>query len=243
MIDINLRFQAVLFGPWEEISPKPDVLTYFINEFSDKELIPTNFQEFTPIGLVNRLSLMSSDDLWKIDFTSNRIDIVKNNLAVDSSDFGDLRTFVSEAIKIIEKILKRYPKKSNRISLISTYLLKEMDIERINEVYYKLFNTIKLYKNNPVANWRNRTVARINKKILDKTELLNVISDVAYSKKTLKEDGVNKNFERIELKFDNNTYQGNTEYRFGLDEIKSFYEVALLSEHDLVKSYLKLINS
>ena len=66
VIDIDLKYHTVVFGSYEDIGPKPDTLKYFIEKFSDKELIPTTFQELGPKGVVNRFKLTASDEVWLI---------------------------------------------------------------------------------------------------------------------------------------------------------------------------------
>lgn len=241
MIDINLKYQAVLFGSYEEIAPKPDIIKYFLEKFSDKELIPTTFQEIRPNGTINRFNLSSNDGMWLIEFSSTRIDIHKVNKNFGVTEIGSIDQFINEAKEIANIIELKFPKKHNRLSLVSRYLLPEMNIEEMSSIFLKLNNTIDLYKNNQIADWNNRTVSRINFNIGDNPELFNIISEI---KRTIGNQNVNSKVEkidRIELHFDINTYQGNTDYRFDLQLFNKFLDTASKIESDIKTSYLKLL--
>lgn len=240
MIDINLRFQAVLFGSWEEVKPKPENIIFFTQEFTDKELIPTTFQEFGPKGIQERLILRSSDGIWNVEFGTDRIDIHKNNANLNSS-IGNLKSFIDDITKISNVILDKYPKKLNRLALVTQYLLKEMSEEEMKLIFNKLVNTIDLYKSNDIAEWNNRVVSKIKSQVRDKDEFFNVISEVKKITANIKLKEIEKNINRIELKFDINTFHGNSDYRFDKEDISSFLNEAAIYDKKLTESYLSLM--
>ncbi len=240
---IDFKFQVVLFGTYEDISPKPDSVKYFLNAFSDKELIPTTFQEIGPKGAVNRFSLTNSDETWLIEFGSNRIDIFHTNKNVGVTDFLELKNFVNDCKGIVASIQKKYPKKHNRISLVTRVLLDEMSPKQHDDIYHKLNASIPLYKDNPIVDWNTRTVSRINYEFGGMKEMFNVVSNVKRTKGRIKIHSKDKEVDRIELHFDINTYQGNNDYRFQLEQIELFLDQAFAVEQELRKEYLKLIES
>ncbi len=243
MKDIDLRYQTVLFGNFEDIGPKPDVLKYFIDKFSDKELIPTTFQELTPHGPINRFSLITSDEVWSIGFSINRLDIQKTNKNVGVTEMGNLERFILDIKGIVKVIHDKFPRKFNRLSLVTRYLLKQMDGKEFSAIYHKLNNSIDIYKKNEIANWKNRTVARIPFKIGEKEELFNVISEINRIKGTLNINSKVENIDRVELHFDLNTFQGNTDYRFNYDLYNSFLDVACNLESELKTEYIEFLQS
>ena len=238
---INIKYQTVLFGNFEDISPKPDNLKYFIELFSDKELIPTTFQEIGPGGAVNRFSLTDTDQVWLIEFGSNRLDIQHTNKNVGVTNFSTLEAFISETKSMIESITTRFSKKFNRLSLVTRTLLDEMSPEELGEIYHRLNNTIDLYKENRIADWNTRTVSRILYDFGKKNETFNVISDIKRVKGQLNINSKKTEVDRIELNFDLNTFQGNTEYRFDYSDFKNFADFTFKLESDLRNKYLKLI--
>jgi hypothetical protein len=245
MIDINLRFQLAMFGSYEDISPKPDTLKYLIDAFADKELIPTTVQQLdlvNSLSPINRLSLKSTDEVWSIDFGANRIDIQKNNKDVGIVNMGDFKQFLEEAKKIVEIIDKKFPKKHHRLAIVSRYLLKQMSKGEISEIFYKNVNTIDTFKENEPIEWNNRVVTRLQQKISENEEIINIIAELNRIKGNLKINSKNEDIDRVELRFDINTYQGTTDFRFELKDVSSFIDEAYNIEDKLKIDYIKLLN-
>ncbi len=243
MNEINLKYQVVLFGSYQDIGPKPDTLKYFIEAFADKELIPTTFQELTPEGAINRFSLTSSDEVWLIEFSTNRIDIQKTNKNVGVSEMGTLEQFIVDVKEIVQIIDKKFPKKHNRLSLVTRRLLEPMNAAQFSTIYHKLNNSIDIYKDNEIADWNNRTVSRIPFKVGENTETFNVISEIKRTKGTLSINSKVESIDRVELHLDLNTFQGNTDYRFDLGLFNSFLDTAFKLELELETKYLDFLNS
>lgn len=242
MIDINLKYHTALFGPMDDISPKPEVLKYFINAFADKNFIPTTIQELSPAGVKNLLALKTSDNVWSIEFGSKRIDISKTDQDIGNSDFGSKQDFIEEVKDVINIIFEKYPKKLNRISFVTHYLLKEMSEQEMNDIFNHLIIPVGLHKEQNPYEWNSRIVSRINEEINQKEELLNVITEVNRIRGKLKIESKQKQIDRVQLKFDINTFQGNSEYRFSNEEIESFYAVSNKIEDSLVNSYINLLS-
>jgi len=245
MIDINLKFQLAVLGSYEDIAPKPDTLKYFIDAFADKELIPTTVQELdlaNPLNLINRLSLKSADEVWSVDFGANRIDIQKNNKDVGVVNMGDLKQFLEEAKNIVEIIEKKFPKKHNRLAIVTRYLMKQMTKDEISKIFYKNVNTIDLFKQNEPIEWNNRVVTRIKQKISDNEEIINVIAELNRIKGNLKINSKNEAIDRVELQLDINTYQGTTDYRFEFKDIVAFIDEVNKIENKLKIDYINLLS-
>lgn len=241
MIDINVKYQVALFGSFQDITPTPDILKYLIDSFAEKQLIPTTFQEIGNTGVLNRLILKSSDDIWNIEIGSNKLDIFKNNRNIGVSDMNSLSIFIADAKHIAKIFDDKFHKKYNRLALVTRHLLKEMSPEEILESFKKNFNTIPLYKNNIPVDWKNRIVTRLPLKLKNK-EISNVISEISRIRGTLLINSKIQTIDRIELKFDINTFQGNGDYRFENDDVCLFLDEALKLESTLESEYVKLIS-
>jgi hypothetical protein len=238
----NLIYQAVLFGSYQEISPKPELIKYFMDKFSDKELIPNTFQELNNGNTLNRLNLINSDESWIIEFGSHRIDIHHTNRNIGVTEHFTLDKFISEIKSILNVIEEKYPKPHNRLSLVTKSLLDNIDEDIHQEVYHKLNNTISIYKENQIGDWSSKTVSRIPHSINNSEELFNVISTIKRTAGPLKVDSKDELVDSIELHFDINTFQGNTEYRFDITSAFSFFDKALELNKTLKGEYLELIN-
>ncbi len=248
MIDINLAFQLVLFGSYEDISAKPDTIRYFMDALKDKELIPTVFQEFkisnspTPVT-DNRLNLRSSDGDWGINFGLERIDIQKMNTNVGEVDMRDLKEFSHEVKGIVKIIEEKFPKKHSRLAMVTQYLMKEMTEEELLNTFDKNFKTIDFFKNNKPTEWRNRVLSKTQRKISDKQESINLIAGVNRGKVNLKKNSKIEIVDRVHLQFDINTYQDTTpDYRFELKDIISFIDEVNGIENELKEGYIQLIS-
>lgn len=240
---LEIKYQVVLFGSYGEILPKPDNIKYFMESFGEKELIPTTFQEIGPQGAINRFSLTNSDESWLIEFGSNRIDIFHTNKDVGVTNFLSLPDFITEVNGIVKAIQEKFPKKHNRLSLVTRTLFDEMTPEEHDKVYRKLNNTISIYNDNSIVDWDSRTVSRINYEFDGFKETFNIISNVKRTKGNLIIKSQNKEVDRLELHFDINTFQGNTDFRFEANQIVSFLKQASNVEQDLKEKYITLITS
>ena len=243
MIDFVLKYQAVIFGSFEEITPTPSNLTYFINKFSEKELVPAMFQEVLPNGVKNRFILKSPNDEWNIEFGSDRLDIKKVNRDVNVSEFGSKEEFLNDVLNIIAVVFERFPRKANRISFVSHYFCKPFDSDELKKILMKISNLPQTFRNYPPVNWNTRYVSRIEKEINKNKELLNFIGEVNRIQGQLKINSKVEKFDRIELKFDINTFQGNQDYRFESDDFKSFYSEVNNWEEELLVEFIKLMES
>ena len=151
MIDIKLQYQAVIFVNAEDILPVPDIITSFLQIFSAEKLIPNTFQELntsSPKPQV-RLRLSTPNNEWAIAFATNRIDVTKNPTDPKGGNLGTPDDFCSNAIGFFTKIVNQFPKKANRLALITNQLLEEMTDEKLLSAYTKLFDSPKFYKENP----------------------------------------------------------------------------------------------
>lgn len=238
---INLKYQIALYGTYGDILPKPDTIKYFIDSFSDKELIPTTWQEISPEGAVNRFSLTSPTESWLIEFGSSRIDIFHTNKDVGVTDFLTLTEFIDTAVEMLNIVNKKFPKKHHRLALVTRTLLGEMSTKEHNRIYQKLNSTIELYKKNDIVDWNSRVVCRENYQISELPEIINVISNVKRTKGNLKFNSKPIEVDRVELNFDINTFQGNTDYRFDSILLQAFLKKATEIENNLKNEYLKLL--
>ena len=243
MIDFALKYQAVIFAPLEDITPSPDTLKYFIDEFQDKELIPSMFQEITPSGVKNRFILKSTDDEWNIEFSLNRLDIMKVNRDIFVSKFGTKEEFIDDVLNILKVVFLKFPRKANRISFVTQYFCKSFEDEMLNKIALNLANLPETFKHFPPINWNHRYVSRILKEINGIDELMNFIGEINRVQGNLKIKSKIEEFDRIELKFDINTYQGNQDYRFNLGNFEEFYSKVVKWEDNLLNEFLSKVES
>jgi len=227
MIDVKLKYQASIFIDGSDIIPTSDKITEILPLFRDKELIPGTFSEISANNPKpqTRLRLATTNNEWEINLASQRIDIIKSSTDAKGSNLGELEQFCQEAYELGERIIKKYSKNANRISMVSSFLLEEMEEKQLIGIYSRLFNAPAFYEKHAPVSWSWRTVARKEIDLNGEKELFNVILTI----QRLQGDfgGGVVPFDRIELLFDINTYQGNKNYRFGAEHLQMFYKKAL----------------
>ena len=54
---------------------------------------PGTFQEIGPVGVIDRFNLKDTKGVWSIEFSSNRIDIVKVNANIGVTEMGTIEEF------------------------------------------------------------------------------------------------------------------------------------------------------
>ena len=229
MIDMKMKYQATIFGNFNDIEPTPDNIKTLVDLFRDKALIPGVINEFratvqTPIPTRRaRIRCASANGEWAIEFLSNRIQIVKQATETHGANLGDLDAFCSDASYLFEQITSEFKKKANRIALVTDFLLKAMTKKTLSEIYLKLFNAPEFYVENPPFEWNWRTASRIPIKLEELDETLNIIVTINRSDGEFQAKGEIMPFDGIQLGFDINTVPDNKEHRFDSRKIASFY--------------------
>ncbi len=227
MIDVKIKYQASIFIDGSDIIPTSDKITEILPLFRDKKLIPGTFSEISANNPKpqTRLRLATTNNEWEINLASQKIDIIKSSTDAKGSNLGELEQFCPEAYELGERIIKKYSKNANRISMVSNFLLEEMEDKQLKEIYTRLFKAPAFYEKHAPVAWNWRTVTRKEIDLNGEKELFNVILTI----NRLQGDfgGGVAPFDRIELVFDINTYQGNKTYRFDAKHLQMFYKKAL----------------
>lgn len=228
-----------------DITPSPDIISPLIDIFRDKTFIPNTFQEIGPPSPVPkvRLRLSTTNNEWNIAFATHRIDIDKNPIEPRGSNLGELSDFCSEAMDFFERILNKFNKRANRLTLNTNGLFEEMTEAQLSTIHTKLFKTTKFYSENPPFEWDWRSVSEIPIKILELTDSLYVIIILKRVRGEIGgQSGVSK-LDRIQCSPDINTSGQNTNYRFGLPHIKNYFPQALEIHNMLIEQIEEYINA
>lgn len=226
MIDVRMKYQASAFIQAQSIIPTPDIIKTLMDLFKDKELIPNTFQE---IGLGSpqpqvRLRLSSPSNEWTVNFPSIRVYIEKNPTDPKGVNLGEVDGFCNDATDFIERILSRFKKKANRLSLVTNFLLAEMSDSELSEAYLRLFKPPTFYVETPPFEWNWRTVSKKAFELEGLDETLNVITSVNRVKGEFGTAEERVPFDRLRIGFDINTVPDNEEYRFEKHHLVSFYD-------------------
>jgi hypothetical protein len=239
---IILKYQVSLFGSFDEIIPNGENIKFFLDEFSDKNLIPNQFKEIsldlTGESIKNnnfsRLSLTNSDMTWNVKFSTDRIDFIFSNSDINVIKMPDIKDYISNVKEFIQRINKKYNKTFKRLGLVSQYLVKDIDI---NESSNKFNTKIGFFNKKPLIEWTNKNATRQNLK----DELINISSELRWIKTNLKIDSRPSIFEGIVMNFDTNTIAENNNYRFNTENTLTFLDEILKIENELYHDYKTII--
>jgi len=247
MIDIPGTYQATFFSDNSDITPSADTIPIFLDSFRDKGFLPNTFQEIeiTPTGPRPqvRLRLSPPDEEWGIEIALNRITFNKSAIKPKGSNMGRVEDFVKEVVDFCGRIQRRFPRKANRLSLVTGGLLREMPEERLQQIYTRLFQPVTFYTENPPVEWELASVARVTLTINSKDEKLNVNTRIKRLQGRLAQPSGFMPFDRIELLFDINTFQGTREPRFDVEAVSDFFLKAAELRATLLKQMEDYLNA
>lgn len=250
MTEERIKFQVGLFGAFEEITPTPGTLKYFLDVFADLDLVPSVFQELNippgvtqltfGVGGPERFSLSRSDGSLNIGFGLGRIDIklVKPDMGSDLK--VELEPFLELVNFIIHKINDKFPKKYHRITLISEYAREELEPNQLSSAFSKILIPVALYQENKPTEWQSRIVAQVTANF-NGGEICNAISTVNRTIIALKTGDQIRMADGLIYNFDINTSHLNAEYRFGVESIAEFLNEAAGLEESLHSDYNGLL--
>lgn len=236
MVDIRLKYQVSIFCDMSDVKPTPDNIKALIDIFGEKGLVPASFYHIdSPSAPQLRLGFSSPNGEWTVRLPAHRVDIEKHASEPHGENLGTLDEFCKEAESFLAKLISRFRKKANRMSLVTDFLLKEMDESQLAEVYSKFFRCPKFYVERQPFEWDWRSAAKDPLKLNDLSETLNVITTVKRLKGELQNAGELALLDRVQLSFDINISPENNEYRFDFQHISSFYNEILKLHENLFK--------
>jgi hypothetical protein len=239
MIDIRVRCQASVFAPSIDIDVTPQNIAAMMNLFLDKRVVPVTQQEFAFPGAPPQLrfNLTSPDNEWIIHFGIGRIDISQNQTDAKGDNIGSIEQFSTEVSDIFMRIMDKYPQKANRLAVSGNLVLKEMPPHILDEIYPKLFNPTRTYRENQPVEWNFRAVSRVEKKINGNNEILNFIT--AADRVTVQMNLTP--LDRVVVHLDINTVPNNANDRFAKVDIIDFYRNVHVWYNDLLNELIEKI--
>ncbi|MCK8143376.1 hypothetical protein MW871_15905 [Flavobacterium sp. I-SCBP12n] len=223
----NIKYQLVAFGNYDEVTPSAENMKFFLENFSDKGLIPSQMQQINlnvsnnnlKNESVSRLVLTTQDKSWNVRFNDERIDINLSNVKYSSDDFISVDDFIKEAFIILDKVNSKFSKNHKRIGFtIQTVISNVVSVD-----LFKKFNSpLDYFSHENPTQWSNKFAFRKIMDINGKQEIVNITSDFSWLKGRI---GVNKDaqaFEGLVVNVDINSLNENLDSRFNIDDIKEF---------------------
>ena len=224
MEKIDLRFQVVLFGNFDDITPNPKTIKYFLESYEGRNLIPNRFQEVNIDAVSetgstnNRLCLTSGDRSWDIRFGFDRMAAILTNANIGVTAMEDRDSFIKSFSDIYSKFNSRFPRKVKRIGFVCQHLLSDVSVD---DIVGKVNNSTAFYQETASVEFNNQVVSRTSIRIPEE-ELINVSSELRWIKTNFKIENKDQVFEGLFYATDINTIPENVEYRLDEEGIASF---------------------
>lgn len=235
MIDKNILFVASIITGKHDIVPNTKNITFFVNEFEDKELVPTSTKQNED----DILELSNSEEGLTISFLRNKIVFFKvfnsNTQTVSITDFC---TYV---IEIWSRINKKYSKSANRLGITSKVFFKELPEEDLQSIYSKIFMPFGEFNFDEPKAWTKESVSQFTRQIGDTSEELNIITELKRVQGSFNDNKDAVSFDKIELGIHINTIEENTDFRFGTEHINIVFDNMLELHTELTNLIIKHI--
>ncbi|MBL7942296.1 MAG: hypothetical protein JNM00_06000 [Flavobacteriales bacterium] len=222
MQEFPIKYQASLFLDDAEIVPKARVQGELINLFIERDLISSITLEVKADGSTEpRLELSSQESDWKYQFLNQRFNITKTPRSLDPNAMGSLSEFLNRCREDFLKYLDFRKVAAYRLAINTEVVISQLT--EINDVYQRVFKAIPYYSVGEVTEWTFRSVTRISMPILNMAEELNLITNLQRVTGRMNIGTEELNFNGLLRQFDLNTYQENTQQRFGVKETDFFF--------------------
>ena len=243
MIDIRVKYQTSVFVDAIDIAPRPDIIMGLIDEFRDREFLPSTFYEIkgSPVPKP-RIQLSTGTGEWVIRIASERIDVEKVPTDPGGTNLGDLAGFCAEASGFVGRILNRHPREAKRLALITILLAREMSGAALDAVYLKLFRPPPFYTENVPFEWDWRCAAAISLEIGALRENVNAITTMKRVGGQLTTGQSVVPIDRIQFAFDINTVAEARQPRFEMAQIRDYFSVVSALHDDLLREMQEFID-
>lgn len=243
MKKIELKFQLALFGNFDDIIPNVDTIKYFLEEFSDKGLIPNQYHEVSIDPATgtssngNRLNLTSSDQSWNVRFGFDRMDILLSNTNVEVTEMLSQAKFIEECIGILNVINTKFPKKVKRIGFVIQHLIADIELSQVVDKFSKPTN---FHHESGAIEFHNKIASRSSIKIPE-DEIMNVSSELRWLNTNFKMENKYSPLNGLLFTTDVNTILENNDYRFDLDRIKNVVKESSKITNTLAEQYFVIL--
>lgn len=234
----KLNYQFSIFGDFRDISPNnSQIIIDLLSEYKERNFIPSIFQEIpfniAPSTVSNRI-MLSNNDGWQMNIGNNRIDL--SIPLIEKGKYADMNieTISVEACEIIEKIINKFNKQSNRIALNTTFLMGSDMSKKLDEIYENKGRVIEFYNQNKIKEWNERIISEIIDSEFN-NEKINIGININKGKGQYQIINKVSSFDGIIIQFDINTIPENIDLRFKGKDIKKFFETAIKYKNQIEK--------
>jgi hypothetical protein len=221
-----------------------------MSAFRDENFLPNTFQEITPnvsgnFAQTNRVRLTSQNFETSIDFPIMGIVINKNPIKPGGANIGPIEEFIDNSIDYFSRVLKCFPRKGTRLSVVTTNIMPEMSESKLQHIFKHIISPSPFYVANQPTEWKFGLDSRIPLKIKGKNEIINVLTSMNLIKEKASINPQLQNIlpnNRVLVQIDINTFQGKIDPRFDSRSIKEFYKKSVELRQNILSEWEDYLN-
>ena len=179
MIEHVEYYQFGFYAPNTHLEPEPDIISRLLEAFKNKGFIPTTIQELqvSPAPTTRlQLQFTSPNGEWNVAFEPNRVLLKK--VTATGTEIGSPEDFAKNADEIFRCLLGVQQFVGTRLSYATKGWLPDMPDGKLIDFNKRVFNVVPFYMKYPPYEWAARNVAKYDVGLGDKTEALNVITNI-----------------------------------------------------------------
>lgn len=180
-----------------------------------------------------RISFIDKANGYSFVINSDRIDFTYEKITLSNFSEDIISSFFNEVKAISAPLFRELNVSSNRLAFNLHLLSEVISKTDITRLFHDKLKGLDFYDDKEMIEWNNV----MNCKMKWNEENLNIITTLTPAK------NVQNNEQRVLAHFDLNTFADNTILRFNGESINEFAEKVDKIYKELVKSYVKFLNS
>ena len=222
MYGLHIKYLGSVFVDAEAIRANTKDVSELMKLLKDEELLPIQFQELSASGMIQRIGFQSSDGKRSLFLLGKKFNYEYVTVGDEGSDLGDFSNFCKDAGNKLNLLLKYFGRKAHRLAAIQEGYLPEKNSEDIEIIANRLLKLPNTFSEKFPFEWDWRCAYLIERSFSNKLEPTNTI--VKFRKRPKGPD--NLSFGNIKVDLDINTTHFNTIARFGLKDVKKYFELS-----------------
>lgn len=238
MYGSKIKYVGSVFLDAESIRPNANDISELMKLLKDNELLPMQFQELSPSGLLPRIGFNSSDGTRSLIMVGKKFNYEYTTGGKEGFDLGEFSIFCKDASNKLNILLKYFGRKAHRIAATQEGYLPEMHSGEMENIANRLLKLPNSFSNNFPFEWDWRCASLVERTFSNKTEPTNTIA--TFKKRPMDFDKLSLG--TIKVTLDINTTHFNTVSRFGQRDIKGYFELSPSWHKEFsqeIESYIK----
>ena len=229
---VDRSYKICAFGDFSAVTPTTENMLKILEFVKAFELVPSLYQEIrlnkdgTPPDQIQRIILINSDGSIQVPIGTNRIDVLFNVTTDIQLSPSDIDSYNQIAFSVLTSLFDGFELKANRLALNTESLIVELSPEQVIEVLKKYSNPISIYTPESMGEWNSRLMVRKDVQWGEKTESLNIITNINKQIVAKKVEDQQIPFDGFGVHVDINTIGEKTLARFGPEDFPGFTSCA-----------------